>query len=67
LVSTCEGEVVTGGLSCLPFHGVLGRDRVEILVDDSGLGRLIADGQSCTDEVASAVAECFVQTGLLGL
>lgn len=66
-ITTGKGEVVTGWLGGFPFHGVLRRDRVEVLVDDLGLGRLIADSQSCSKEVAASVTECLVEAGFLGL
>jgi hypothetical protein len=64
-VTPCEGEVVARGLCRLPFHSILGGDRVELLLNDLGLNGLVSDRQSSTNEVPSSSTERLEQTCLL--
>jgi len=64
-VTISESEIALGGLGRLPLHGVLGRHRVELGLDDVQLFRLVAQSDGSTNVAASTLDDGLVESVIL--
>lgn len=64
-VGLVKGELATGRLGGLPLLGVLGCDRVEVVLVavDGGLLRVcwVSESQSCSQEASATVLDGFIK------